>query len=277
MRKSLFLLPLLFLLLAARAEARKLLEELDFSSGRWVMIGVSLHNHKPLAIQEEVGTFIVKEPVILNKIRNKWDFEENYDDYCDYHYALKFYKDGELMLTLKANLDCNYITLGGFSYNFTSADFEEFKMYYTPIRWSRIRYEDMDLLQKAIDKLDVAPGVYWYGDVHQYEFDGHFMTSQFHAPWNADRDSLAAEYTEKLRKETGREDFYVDVWAWYLNDDWSEMELRYNVYCNQDFFKAYKGDDVTIGWRSHLSQQLFIQIMVIGLNKEEYFKLMQGA
>jgi hypothetical protein len=264
-------------LITHHLHAKKVLESLDFSTGRWVMIGVSLHNYQPLPIQSEVGTFIVKEPVVLKKIQDKWDFEEKYDDFCDYHYALKFYQNGELQLTLRANLHCNYITLGGFSYEYSQAQFEEFKMYFTPIRWSRIRYENMDLLQKAMGKLDKAPGVYWYGDVQQYNFKGQFLIEQNGVPWNADRDSLAAEMTDRIREKMGGDDFYVDVWAWYLSDDWNTMDLRFNVYCDEPFYKKYKEDNVLIGWRSHLSEQNFIQIVVIGLNKEEYFKLMQGA
>jgi len=252
-------------------QAKQLLEDLDFESGNWDMVGVSLVNHKPVEIQDQIGTFIVRESHILRQMQAKWDFEPTFEDYCDYHYALKFYKDGNLEKTLRVNLVCNYITDGAFSYRFSPDLFVEYKRYYVPIRWSRIRFKDLDLLHNAVAKIDLMPGIYWYGDVQQYNFDGEFSISVRDLPWNASRDSVIQVQTERISSETGREDFYITEKYWLLSPDFEKMELRLNIYCNQDLYKAYSGNDVMTWWRSHFSEQSFVQIMVIGLSKEEFF------
>lgn len=261
---------------ARSLSAAPLLQDLDFGSGRWEMVGVALSNHQPLDFQADLGTFIVRDNYILKQIQTKWNFEETFDDYCDYHYALKFYKNGELQKTLRANLVCNYITDGAFSYSFTKEQFLEYRRYFNPIRWSRIRFKDLDLLQVAVKELDELPGVYWYGDVQQYHFDGEFSISVRDLPWNANRDSVVAAMTEQISDKTGREDFYITEKYWLLSPDFEKMELRLNIFCNEPFYKAYKDPNVVTWWRSHFSEQSFVQIVVIGMSKEEYYSKMDG-
>jgi hypothetical protein len=257
-------------------QAKYLLDDIDFKSGRWEMVGVSLSNHQKVDFQEDLGTFILKDQYILKQIQSKWTFEETFEDYCDYHYALKFYKDGELQKTLRVNLVCNYITDGAFSYVFTRQDFLEFKRYFNPIRWSRIRFRDLDLLQMAVVEIEKLPGVYWYGDVQQYNFDGEFSITVRDLPWNANRDSVMHVETERLQKATGRDDFYITEKYWLLSPDFEKMEFRLNVFCDESFYKAYNGNDVVTWWRNHFTEQSFVQIMVIGLSKEEYFSKVEG-
>lgn len=257
-------------------QAKQLLSDLDLSSGRWEMIGVSLVNYEQVAIQEQLGTFILSDPNTIREIQKKWDFEEVFEDYCEYHYALKFYRNGDLQKTLRVNLKCNYITDEAFSFQFSEKEFTEFRRYFKPIRWSRIRYSDLDKLQLAVDKLDRMPGVYWYGDVKQYDFDGEFSVAVNDLPWNANRDSVVNDITDYLRDRTGRDDFYITQKYWLLSDDFETMSLKLNVFCDEPFYKAYNLGGVQTTWRSHLSEASFVQIVVIGMNKEDYYQSMKG-
>lgn len=257
-------------------EAKKLLADLDLSTGRWEMVGVALTNYQPLEIQDKIGTFILSDPTAIRCMQQKWDFEEVYEDYCEYHYALKFYRNGDLQKTLKVNLKCNYITDEAFSFRFTQKEFTEFQRYFKPIRWSRIRFSDLDLLQTAVAQLDVMPGVYWYGDVKQYSFHGEFSVSVENLPWNVNRDSLVEALTDLLHQQTGRDDFYITQKYWLLSDDFEKMSLKLNIFCDESFFKAYNLGGVVTNWRTHLSDQSFVQIVVIGMNKEEYYAAMKG-
>jgi hypothetical protein len=256
--------------------AKRLLADLDLSTGRWEMVGVSLTNYSPSPIQDQLGTFIMSDPNAIKQIQQKWDFEEIYEDYCEYHYALKFYRNGELQKTLRVNLKCNYITDEAFSFRFTEREFLEFQRHFKPIRWSRIRFSDLDLLQTAVTQLDRMPGVYWYGDVKQFNFDGEFSVAVNDLPWNVNRDSLVEELTEMMRTRIGSDEFYITQKYWLLSDDWEKMSLKLNVYCNEPFFKKYNLGGVVTNWRSHLNEQSFVQIVVIGMNKEEYFSAMKG-
>lgn len=261
---------------ASGMQAKKLLADLDLSSGRWEMVGVALLNYQPVEIQEKLGTFIMSDPTVIRQLQQKWDFEEIYEDYCEYHYALKFYRNGDLQKTLRVNLKCNYITDEAYSFRFTEREFTEFQRYFKPIRWSRVRFSDLELLQSAVTKLDRMPGVYWYGDVKQYHFDGEFSVTVNDLPWNVNRDSLVGELTDLLRAKTGRDDFYITQKYWLLSEDWERMDLKLNIFCDESFYKRYDLGGVVTSWRNHLSEQNFVQIVVIGMNKEEYFAAMKG-
>lgn len=265
----------LAMFLGLQLQGRKLLDDLDLSEGRWEMVGVSLANYKLLDIQLDLGTFIVKDPKVIRDIQDKWDFEEKFDDYCDYHYALKFYKNGDLQKTLRVNLVCNYITDGGLSYEYNMDDFMAYRRYFSPIRWSRIRFKDVDLLKKSVPILDQAPGVYWYGDVQQYNFDGEFSITVNKLPWNADRDSVIAAISNQFQKRYGREDFYITTKYWLISDDFETMTLRLNVFCDEDFFVNYQEQNVITRWRDHFSEQSFVQLVVIGMNQKEYYQYMR--
>jgi len=275
LRKYLFL-TIFLMVLVSGVTARQLLHHLDLRTGHWVMVGVSLHNYKILPIQEELGTFIVDDFDVLAKMKEEWVFEEKFEDFCDYHYALKFYRNGELVETLLANLHCNYITISGLSYHFNQEIFRKYSDSFAATKWSRIRFRDLDLLKDAVNKLELLRGVYWYGDVEQYNFKGNFMIGLDQIPWDANRDSLAAVVTDEISLLLNRSDFYVSVHCWYLSDDFEEMSIRFNVYCNQDFYKSYAGvrDDWMASWRNHFSEQSFVQIVVIGLSKKDYYQVM---
>lgn len=264
-----------FFIIALSAWSKPLLADLDFTTGRWEMVGVSLHNYHPLPIQSELGTFICTDPYIMKQIQQKWDCEEVYEDYCDYHYALKFYRNGELMRTLRVNLLCNYVTLGGLSYYFDTERLVEYRRYFRSVKWSRIRFREMDLLTESVQRLDKMPGVYWYGDVQQYNFEGYFTAQLDSLPWNADRDSVLNEVTLQLADEMGREDFYLGVRYWTFDEEVNWMTLVVDVFCPKTFYGAYERPNVTTPWIAHLSEQAFIQIVVIGLNKEDYYRVMK--
>lgn len=273
--KQIFLLFAL-LSISLGSQARELLTDLDFTSGKWEMVGVSLTNYREMPIQEELGTFIVRERHVLEKFQNEWDFEEKFDDYCDYHYALKFYKNGELQKTMLVNLLCNYITANGLSFEFSDADLIKYKRYFRTVRWSRIRFSDLDLLQKSVDVLDAVPTVYWYSDYQQYNFSGEFSVTVNNLPWDANRDSVINVVSTDLSKKMGREDFYITTKYWLLSDDFEKMTLRLNVFCDESFYESYTDNNVITTWRNHFTEQSFIQIMVIGMSRKEYYSYMRG-
>lgn len=258
-------------------QAKKMLADLDLTTGRWEMVGVSLTNYQQVDLQDKLGTFILSDPNAIRQMQAKWDFEETFEDYCEYHYALKFYRNGDLQKTLLVNLRCNYITDQAFSYHFTEKEFVEFQRFFKPIRWSRVRFSDLDLLQKAVVQLDRMPGIYWYGDVKQYNFKGEFSVSINDLPWNANRDSVVTEITEYVQSKIGRDDFYITQKYWLLSDDFETMSLKLNIFCDEAFYKAYNLGGVVTNWRSLLSEQNFVQIVVIGMSKEEYFQSMKDV
>lgn len=276
MLKRIFIL-FIFIGSVISGQGKAILEDLDLSTGKWEMIGVSLTNYKLLPIQLDLGTFIVKESHVIKKMQESWDFEQKFDDYCDYHYALKFYRNGELMKTIRLNLVCNYVSVGGLSYEYSMDDFMDYRRYYRSIRWSRIRFKDYDLLQRSVGVLDDAPDVYWYGDVQQYNFSGEFSITIDDLPWDANRDSVIAEVTADIQDRMGREDFYISTKYWLISDDLEHMTLRLNVYCDEDLYKDYAYDNVITRWRGHFSEQSFVQIVVIGMSQSEYYKYMRRS
>ena len=267
------------LTISLQAQARQILKDLNLSQGRWIMVGVSLHNYNLLPMQLDLGTFIVKNPQVLKQMQEEWDFQEKFDDYCDYHYALKFYQNGDLQQTIKVNLVCGYISIGGLSYEFSKETFTKFKKHYKSIRWSRIRFKNLDLLQKSVDRLENIPGIYWYGDVQQYHFDGEFSITVNNLPWNTNRDSVINQLTENLKSSFETDEFYITTKYWLLSEDFETMTLRLSVFCNEQFYYAYKSRkrNIITHWRNHFSEQNFVQLVVIGLNQKEYFKYMRGS
>lgn len=269
MKKYVFFLCLFCL--SIQVYARKVLSELDFSSGNWVMVGVSLRNAKLHPVQDTLGTFICKDKTVLNKIQSEWDFGPMFEDICDYHYAIKFYRDGELKLTLRVNLNCQYITLGGASFDFTAKDLLKYRPFFKPINWSRITFKNMDVLKEAVQKISQLPGVYGYLDLKPYQYSGYFTVGYDQVHWNADKDSLTRELMREIKNLSGRTDFYAAPTFVFVQGD--NMKIRYEVYCEKEFLDVYRGP-VTAGWRSHMEYVDQIQIIVIGMGREAYQKIM---
>lgn len=235
------------------------------------MIGVSLRNATLHPVQDSLGTFICKDKNILSKIQEEWDFGPMFEDVCDYHYAIKFYKDGELKLTLRVNLNCRYITLGGAAFDFSPQDLLRYKSSFKPINWSRITFKNLEVLREAVQKIDSLPNVYPYQDIKPYLYSGYFTVGYENLFWNIDKDSLTNEVTKEIRTLSGRKDFYVMPTFVFVQGDY--MRIRYEVYCEQAFLQSYRGP-VTAGWRSHLEYSDQVQIITIGLSRENYQKIM---
>ncbi|GAB4425539.1 MAG: hypothetical protein OHK0039_43220 [Bacteroidia bacterium] len=250
--------------------AERVIGDLDFRSGEWTMIGVPMHNYKKLPIQEEMGTFITKDQSLMQEIQRNWDLHFTLDDNCDYHYALKFYKQGELERTIYLNLYCGYLTVEGLSYAFDPGEFERFRTRAQAVKWSRISFADMALLKKAIEVLDRSPEVYWYEDVKPYTYPGFCMLNVPNLPWNTDLDSLHQVVSQRVTQHTGSRDFYLQTYITLIQDD--RLFARYMLNCDESLAQRLPG--VYMPWRSHFLSRDSVHVVAIGIDEKGYRALM---
>lgn len=262
----------LLLLTAHFSFADKVISDLNFLTGDWALVGVPIHNYQMLPIQEELKTFISKDRALMLEIQAKWDLPITYEDKCDYHYALKFYKDGELVKTLNLNLYCGYLSSGGMAYEFNPIEFERFRSRSAPVSWSRISFADLGRLKDVVSKLDGTDEVYWYEDVEPYRYSGFFVLSVNQLPWNADLDSLQREVEQTVRKRGGSNQFYVKKYFHLIQGD--QLFARYLVNCEETLAKRIEKNDYQLGWRSHLQNTDSVRIVAIGISQRRYWELM---
>jgi hypothetical protein len=271
--RTLLLSILLWGLTLAPAHAYRILDQLDFSSGEWTLIGVPLHNYKQLPIQQELGTFMLRDVDLMQRLQREWDFEMTFDDKCDYHYALKFYRDGKLLRTIDLNLYCGYLTYEGLSYRFEPQEFERIRRQAEQVSWSRITFGDLGILTEAVKTLDQRKEVFWYEDVHQYTYPGFFMLSLNGLPWHTNRDSLMAVVRDKLIERTQSRDFYLQEYFHVIRDQ--QLFVRYVVNCDLDLSARLDPRYVHVSWRSHLHNRDSISILAIGIDEQRYRNIMR--
>ena len=270
MRSQLVLLAiLLFHFLPVKAE--KVIKDINFDRGSWAMVGVPLHNYKLLPIQKELSTFITHDTGFMKEIQQAWDFERTFEDKCDYHYALKFYLNDNLVKTLNLNLHCGYVTSEGISFVFNPEEFGRFREHASQISWSRISFADLDLLKKAINKLEQAENVYWYEDVKQYTFPGFIVVSLNGLPWNTDRDSLFNVVEKQIVNKARTTRFYLQRYFHIIRDD--KLYIKYIVNCDNAVAGRLE-QYADYPWRSHLHNRDSISILAIGVDRQRYWKLM---
>lgn len=264
-------LLLLAMLAPCILRADPVLSGLNFTSGNWALIGVPLHNYHLVPIQEELGTFITYDIKLMERIQQKWDLEQTFEDKCDYHYSLKLYKDGELVRTLNLNLHCGYLSYDGFSYIFDPAEFDQFRTYAREIPWSRISFTDVNLMKQAIFTLEGARDVYWYEDVEPYKYPGFFLTTVGGLPWTSNTDSLIREVRSQIELQSGRGDFYLKEYFQLIRGD--ELYVRYMVSCDEDLARSLP-EGKSLIWRSHLQSRTTVSILALGIDEQRYRKLM---
>lgn len=254
------------------ASAKKVLDDLDFSKGKWEVVGVSLHNYVLLPIQKEMGCFVIKDMEAMKTMQQTWDFEQMFDDYCDYHYALKFYQNGKLIKTLRINLFCNYISDGGLSYHFKLNFLTEYRNLHQRLYLSRINFKSIERLRKAIDILYTTPDVYFYHDPSHYKYDGFFMIGEDNLPWNVNRDSVLQSVRERVSRVCETQDFYLKQYVYFIEK--GIQSIRYEVYCSEKIAKKYPERGVLAPWRNHFAYTDVIQMVIVGINKSQYFDMM---
>lgn len=251
-----------------------MLEDLDFSHGEWELVGVSLHNYWIVPIQNEVRHFVLRNREILQEMKKTWDFPQTYNDYCEHHYALRFYKDGKMVKFLKVNLHCGYISEGGLSYKMDSSYFTRYKAYYYPLKLSRVGYRSLENMRKAINILSGKPDVWLYYDPIPYQYDGYFVVGVDNLPWNANRDSVLQEMQKKIENLTQSNDFYLKQYIYFIEE--GIQAIRYEVYCNKPLASKVPDNVKTAHWRHHFQFTDRIDLVFVGINKKEYFQIVKG-
>ncbi len=210
----------------------------------------------------------------MKELQTDWDLNLSFDDICDLHYALKIYHNQRLVRTLKLNLHCQYLSFDGFAYSFDPSEFTKFRAYAKPVPWSRIGFQDAQLLRKAIGTLEQRDWVYWYDDVYPYQYPGYFMLAIDELPWDTDRDSLFQVVGMKIMEKTGSRQFYLSE-DFHMTRGY-KMDIRYLVNCDERLAKKLKKYQ-HLPWRSHLdNEEGKVYIVAIGINEENFRQLMDN-
>lgn len=277
----------LAVLLPSTAAADRILRNLALDDGAtWEIVGLTLHNYQPHPLQKDLGTFVIADVELLQKLQQDWDLRLMFDDYCDWHYSLKIYRNRELVKTLKVNLVCGYITDGAFSYKFNPAQMEVFRDRRLRLPWSRIRYRNLDNLQLALTKLEKRTDVYFYNDIKPFRYNGWFHVGIEKQALRVNRDSLDSAVTAVVKKIGGGDDVYVTSYLMSIDDKSRQLAFRYTVYCDEVFAKRFAkaapdattalwvGGRVTrtLPWRAHTVDTPFLQLLVVGITQDKYWK-----
>ncbi|MCS7162364.1 MAG: hypothetical protein NZ958_03430 [Bacteroidia bacterium] len=247
-----------------------ILGDLDFSRGKWTLVGVSLPNYAPHPLQQRFSAFLLQDSAILCEMQKLWVGRTFYEDYCDYHFALKLYEGRTLRKTLKVNLRCGYITEGVFSYSFSPEWLERFASAFRPIYWSRVWFRYNERLQLAVRALLEAEEVFFYEEPEPYLFEGKFILAWDSLPWRVDRDSLYRAVQAKVMAAFPPGRVYVRPYFFYL-DDKALLHFRFEVFCNRVDFEAYgRRLPFSVSWQPHIQPGEAKRLILIGVNREKF-------
>lgn len=271
------LFTLCLFLACSSTYAYKILEELDFEVGEWVLVGVPIQNYRSVEIQENLKTFINQDTALMRKLQREWDFEMTFNDKCDEHYALKFYRDGELQTTLKVNLYCGYLTMNQLAYDFDPKTFELFRNKSKPLAWSEIKFGDQSTLRRAIEKLSSIQGVYWYDDEPKaFAYSGYLMLQYRNLSWDADNDSLRFRTKVALESTTGSDAYFLEEYLVELSEDQERKRVVFRVHCEKEFADLVTLPSRYLRWKSHWEGRDSISIYAIGIDRRRYKQIMQN-
>lgn len=269
-------LLLLFIALISAVPARALdyplLAGLDFTQGNWSLIGVSLHNAAPIPEQTEWGTFMITDRNQLLAIQEAWRGPLAFNDFCDYHYAIKLYKDDALVKTILLNLRCNYATTEGLAYTFTAEQLHLLK----PERrlpWSRIRFTDMERVRLALARLPRHKQIFFYEPYAELQYDGFVTLALNGRHWREPRVQLMDSLSNLIEASLGHRGFHLEEYAQFT-DDAITYDYRYKLYLNEPSAQRLPPGLATLSWQAHLAHAPHIQLIVVGINERDYRRIM---
>ncbi|MEN3041533.1 MAG: hypothetical protein ABDH66_08365 [Bacteroidia bacterium] len=244
---------------------------IDFSQGDWSLIGVSVPNYAPHPLQQRFSAFIIQDKSVLQEMQALWIGESFYEDYCDYHYVLKLYRERRLVRTLKVNLRCGYVTEGVFSFTFSPEWIERFADRFRPIAWSRVWFRRNENLKNAVQALLEAPDVFFYEEPEPYLYGGRFIIALDSVHWRVNRDSLYSKVKAQVEKTFPLGKAYIRPYFFFM-DDKSLLHFRFEVFCERaDYEKYGKSLKVSVGWQPHIGPGEAKRIILIGVNREKFF------
>jgi len=266
-------LLILSVAMSISVQAEKIMDDMNFSQGDWVLIGVPIHNVQNLPVQKELGTFISHDRNLMQQIKQQWDLPLTFKDKCDYHYEIKFYESGKLKRTFLINLFCGTLYDEGLSYKFDPRLFEEIRTVAKPVDWSRITFGNLDLLRKAIRILDDTPEVFWYRDVQPYLYPGYFLIRVVNIPWDANMDTVYNNIHDMVESKVRSSNFYLQEHVASMDGDYKAV--KYAIYCDQSTSRRY-GPGKYINWRSHFFGKDSVQVVAIGIDLKRYLELVES-
>jgi hypothetical protein len=272
MRLARLLLVVGVLSLAGGAlRATPILAGLNFADGaKWQLVGVSLHHYRPVAIQAQLGTFVCADTAVLSGLQLAWDLPLFFADVCDYHYALKFYRDGTLVKTLRVNLTCGYVSDGQLSYRLAPDALAELRGHVRRLSWSRIWYRNLDRLREAMDILARAPDAWFYEDYSHFRHDGFFLVGVRGVPLRQNAATVLDSARARVSRQLGA-DVLVRPYLTTL-DTGRTLHYRFAVYCSEAVAESYDATDQITPWVSHLSQTDRLLLVVVGVSERRYWR-----
>lgn len=152
----------------------KVFNDFDFNKGGYTLLGTFSENSRN-TLRDSLGEFYTDDIEVLNQFKKIWEFSKRSQNYaCGYHYNIYLCYQGEVVLQLRINLECEEITFGGEKYYFNSNLLRQF---YGKLKSSYSHEDQFSTLLDARDyykkividtNLIMAPQPPWI------EFEGYF-------------------------------------------------------------------------------------------------------
>jgi len=123
-----FLLVILSLLLTSVLSGGvRVFDDFDFNQGGFVLMGIKSSESSRNELSDSLGDFYTDEIKVLQKFKKEWVFRKPGKNYaCGYHYHIFLVQRGNIVLTMRINLDCEILAIGDSFYHFKPNKLKKF-------------------------------------------------------------------------------------------------------------------------------------------------------
>ncbi|MFT5822213.1 MAG: hypothetical protein ACI8ZM_003469 [Crocinitomix sp.] len=99
-----------------KVDTVQVFSDYDFNSGDYELFGVYWSDFQRNSLADSIGTFSIKDTVILNDLKNNWQLKSYPHSECGYDYKFYLAKGDSIVSTSLVNVFCESIVMDGISY-----------------------------------------------------------------------------------------------------------------------------------------------------------------
>lgn len=209
----------------------------DFNSGEYELFGIYWSDFERNSLADSIGTFSIKDTVLLNQLKVNWNLDADSVKECGYDYKLYLAKGDSVVSTSFLNIDCESILVDGVAYKFERDKIANLYGKTDSIVTLRIVFYGQGMAVDYLGGMRADSNIFVLdnGGYVWEKYIGYFEVTYTNKKVRNSKLALV-EAQDEIRKKFVSEDFE-------LKNVGANLELgtyKIRVYCDESFSKDFK-------------------------------------
>ncbi|NOQ72765.1 MAG: hypothetical protein GQ574_12215 [Crocinitomix sp.] len=215
-----------------KVDTVQVFNDYDFNSGEYELFGVYWSDFQRNSLADSIGTFSIKDTVLLNKLKNNWKLESHPHYECGYDYKLYLAKGDSIVSISFVNILCESIVIDDVGYRLERDKIASLYGETDSIAHVRVVFYGQDLAIEYVEGMRADKNVFVVdnGGYVWEKYVGYFEVTYTNTKLR-DRKKALVEVEKAITKKYKTTDFELENIG--SNSETGTYKVR--IYCHKAF------------------------------------------